>query len=77
MKLPRNKTGGAIVKLLIKLGFEKVKQTGSHVQLIYPPTSEKITVPNHNPIKPGTLSAILESVIEITGKDLEELLELL
>lgn len=75
MKLPRNLSGAALVKALKKLGYQIVRQQGSHIRL----TTEEdgqfhITVPNHNPMRVGTLSAILKKIAEHHQITLEELL---
>lgn len=60
MKLPRDLTGSDLSKALGRLGYRVTRQTGSHIRLS---TSEKgehhITIPAHNPLKIGTLAAIL------------------
>ena len=63
MKLPRDLTGQQLVKALENLGYQVDRQTGSHIRLT---TQEKgehhITIPNHSPLKIGTLNAILKSI---------------
>lgn len=63
MKLPRNVSGADLVKALRVLGYEVNRQTGSHIRLT---TSENgvhhVTIPNHSPIRIGTLAAILDDV---------------
>lgn len=60
MKLPRDISGLELARLLKKLGYQITRQTGSHLRLT---TNERgqhhVTVPNHDPIKVGTLSGIL------------------
>ena len=63
MKIPRNINAKTLIKALRKYGYEETRQVGSHIRL----TSEKngvhkITIPNHKPIKVGTLSAILMQI---------------
>lgn len=63
MKLPRDLSGDALVKALSKLGYVVDRQTGSHLRLTTQENGEHhITIPNHSPIKIGTLSAILRDV---------------
>lgn len=64
MKLPRSVSGNELIKSLQKLGYTVTRQKGSHVRLSCSmPTGEHhITIPNHDPIKLGTLSAILSEV---------------
>ena len=63
MKLPRDLSGADLAKALRRLGYQTTRQTGSHLRLT---TSERgqhhLTVPNHDPIKIGTLSGILADV---------------
>ncbi|HUB85753.1 MAG TPA: type II toxin-antitoxin system HicA family toxin [Rhizomicrobium sp.] len=78
MKLPRNVGGADLVKALRALGYERTRQEGSHIRL----TTERsgahhITVPNHSPIKLGTLSAILKAVAAHHRMSVEELVRLL
>ena len=66
MKLPRDLSGEVLAKALEKLGYTVDRQTGSHIRLTTQENGEHhITIPNHSPIKIGTLSAILRD-IEIT-----------
>ena len=60
-KLPRISSREAI-RALEKLGFEKVRQTGSHVILQLKTEAGTIgcVVPNHSELKIGTLSGILK-----------------
>lgn len=65
MKLPRDLSGETLVKALRKLGYVVNHQTGSHIRLTTQENGEHhITIPNHSPIKVGTLSAILRDVEE-------------
>ncbi|HAO13583.1 MAG TPA: hypothetical protein DCQ51_21060 [Planktothrix sp. UBA8407] len=63
MKLPRDLSGEALAKALSKLGYVVDRQTGSHIRLTTQENGEHhITIPNHSPIKIGTLSAIMRDV---------------
>lgn len=63
MKLPRDLSGEELTKALGKLGYVVDHQTGSHIRLTTQENGEHhITIPNHSPIKVGTLSAILRDV---------------
>jgi predicted RNA binding protein YcfA (HicA-like mRNA interferase family) len=74
MKLPRDLSGEALIKALEKLGYAVNRQTGSHIRLItYKNGEHHITIPNHSPIKIGTLSAILRDIenhFDITREEL-------
>lgn len=63
MRLPRDVSGGELAKALKKLGYQITRQTGGHLRLT---TNEHgqhhVTIPNHDPIKVGTLSGILGDV---------------
>jgi predicted RNA binding protein YcfA (HicA-like mRNA interferase family) len=52
-----------LVKALKRLGYEQTRQTGSHIRLsLQQPKPHHITIPNHDPIKVGTLAAIIADV---------------
>lgn len=55
-KLPRI-SGAAIIKTLERLGFIRVRQSGSHV--VMRRGSKGCVVPMHNEVKAGTLAGIL------------------
>jgi len=63
MKLPRDVSGPELVQALRKFGYQNTRQKGSHIRV----TTEQLgqhheVIPNHSPIKPGTLHSILKSV---------------
>ena len=75
MKLPRDLSGEVLAKALEKLGYTVDRQTGSHVRLTTQENGEHhITIPNHSPIKIGTLSAILRDIENHFDVTREELL---
>ncbi|HEY9831385.1 MAG TPA: type II toxin-antitoxin system HicA family toxin [Stenomitos sp.] len=75
MKLPRDLSGEALAKALEKLGYTVDRQTGSHIRLTTQENGEHhITIPNHSPIKIGTLSAILRDIENHFDATREELL---
>lgn len=76
MKLPRDLSGQELVKALERLGYEVSRQTGSHIRVTTQCDGEHhVTVPAHNPIKIGTLNAILRDVADHADLSREELLE--
>ena len=76
MKIPRNLKGSSLIKHLSTLGYEVTRQLGSHVRLTTALNGQHhITVPNHNPIKVGTLSAILGQIAKHHGMTKSELIE--
>ena len=75
MKLPRDCNGVQLVKALRKLGYQHTRQTGSHIIMTTQIDGEHhVTIPNHRPIKIGTLSDILKAVAFHHKTTLEELL---
>ncbi len=76
MKLPRDLSGQELVNALARLGYEASRQTGSHIRLTTQRNGEHhITIPAHDPIKIGTLNAILRDIADHAGLSREELLE--
>jgi predicted RNA binding protein YcfA (HicA-like mRNA interferase family) len=75
MKLPRDLTGLQLVKNLEVLGYQVSRQTGSHIRITTLQNGEHhLTVPAHNPLKTGTLSAILNDIAQHFNLTREELL---
>ena len=63
MKLPRDISGILLARALRVLEYEVTRQTGSHIRLTTSINGEHhITIPAHDPIKIGTLSAILADI---------------
>jgi predicted RNA binding protein YcfA (HicA-like mRNA interferase family) len=63
VKTPRDCPGPKLVRALRKFGYAVVRQTGSHIRLATQQGGEHhITVPNHDPIKVGTLHGILKDI---------------
>ena len=76
MKLPRSLSGAALVKALSKVGYEVIRQTGSHIRLTNPTSHpHHITVPKHDSLRVGTLSSILADVATHLDISKEELTE--
>ena len=74
MRLPRDVSGSDLAHTLRKLGYSITRQTGSHLRLTTTEHGEHhITIPQHNPLRIGTLSAILTDValhLELTREQL-------
>jgi predicted RNA binding protein YcfA (HicA-like mRNA interferase family) len=65
MKLPRDLDADQLAKALSALGYVVTRQTGSHIRLTTQENGQHhITVPNHSPIKVGTLNAIFRDIAE-------------
>lgn len=75
MRLPRDLTGAELVRRLAKLGYGVTRQSGSHMRLTSQLHGEHhVTVPRHDPLRVGTLAAILDAVATHHGLDRDELL---
>jgi predicted RNA binding protein YcfA (HicA-like mRNA interferase family) len=75
MKLPRDLAGLELAKALGKVGYRVSRQTGSHIRLTTEqPSQHHITIPAHDPLKLGTLAAILADVATHLKLDRDELL---
>ncbi len=78
MKLPRDVSGPELVQALRKLGYENTRQRGSHVRVTTQRGGEHHeAIPNHHPIKAGTLNGILKSIAAHHQMNVEELLNTL
>lgn len=63
MKFPRDMDATQLIKALGRLGYRPVRQAGSHVWLQCEHPAHSITIPEHRPLRVGTLSAILTDVV--------------
>ena len=76
MNLPRNIDAQQLIKALNKFGYEPTRQTGSHIRLTTQQNGQHhLTIPNHDPLKIGTLNAILTEVAMHIGISKQELVE--
>ena len=74
MRLPRDLTGKKLAKIVEVLGYRIERQTGSHIRLTTSKNGEHhITIPNHSPIKIGTLNAILKDIANHTGSPISSI----
>jgi len=64
MKLPRNLKGSSLADVLCRQwDYHLVHQQGSHIILdTQIPEHQRISIPNHNPLRIGTLNSILKTV---------------
>ena len=74
MKFPRDMDATQLIKALERLGYRPVRQVGSHIRLQCEDPAHSITVPNHRPLRVGTLSAILADVAARRRLDRDQLL---
>ena len=65
-------SGKEIVKILSKIGYQKIRQRGSHIRLSCP-HKKSITVPDHKVLGPGLLRKILRDT-ELSIKAFRNLL---
>ena len=78
MRLPRDLSGNDLVKALGRVGYQVTRQTGSHIRLTRNSSgSHHVTVPAHDPLKVGTLAAILSDVAQNLEVSREELTRML
>lgn len=76
MKLPRDLSGAQLAKALARIGYRTTRQTGSHLRLTTAtPAEHHITIPLHNPLRVGTLAAILADIAAHQEINRDELLD--
>ena len=76
MKTPRDLSARALVKVLCRRwDYVELKQEGSHIILqTETPSRQRIPVPDHNPLRLGTLNSILRFVSRHKGVEKEDVL---
>lgn len=78
MKLPRDTDARELIAALRRIGYRVVRQSGSHIRLeTDTPKPHALTIPNHSPLKLGTLSAILNDIAGHRNLSKEELVRML
>ena len=75
MKLPRDIDALQLIKSLTKFGYEPTRQSGSHIRLTTQQNGQHLTIPNHDPLRIGTLNAILTEVAQHFGVSKQELVK--
>lgn len=76
MKLPRDLSGAQLAKALSRIGYSTTRQTGSHLRLTTAsPAEHHVTIPVHDPLRIGTLAAILADVAAHQEISRDELME--
>jgi predicted RNA binding protein YcfA (HicA-like mRNA interferase family) len=74
VRLPREVSGRALAKALSKVGYTVTRQTGSHIRLTTQELGEHhVTVPDHDPIRVGTLAGLLSDIADHLGIGRDEL----
>ena len=74
MKVPRDVDAVDLINLLKRYGYGVVKQTGSHIKLSrkLDEGEHSITIPNHKPIKIGTLQSIAKDICLVNNLNINE-----
>ena len=77
MKVPRDLSGAQLARVLCRdWDYRNVHQEGSHILLqTETPDHQRLSVPNHNPLRVGTLNGILRAVAAHKGIDRQALLD--
>ena len=76
MKLPRNVSGQELAKALAVFGYAITRQAGSHMRLTTMVGGQHhLTIPNHSPLRVGTLAAIISEVAQHSGVPREDVKE--
>jgi predicted RNA binding protein YcfA (HicA-like mRNA interferase family) len=76
MRLPRDLSGDDLAQTLRQFGYRVTRQTGSHLRLTTVERGEHhITISKHDPLRIGTLAAILRDVAEHFELSRQELVE--
>lgn len=77
MRLPRDLAGDELIRRLGKLGYVPSRQSGSHVRLTARDShgEHHVTIPRHDPLRVGTLAAIVGAVADRQGVSRDELLK--
>jgi predicted RNA binding protein YcfA (HicA-like mRNA interferase family) len=76
MKLPRDLRGKDLAQALCRdWGYRIVHQEGSHIIVqTDEPSHQRLAIPNHNPVRLGTLNSILRLVARHKGVERDEIL---
>ena len=76
MRLPRDLSGAQLAKAPTRVGYSTTRQTGSHLRLTtVGPSEHHITILLHDPLRVGTLAAILADVAAHQDISRDELLD--
>jgi predicted RNA binding protein YcfA (HicA-like mRNA interferase family) len=77
VKTPRDLSGREMVKILCHhWDYVELRQEGSHIILqTGTPSRQRIPIPDHHPLRLGTLNSILRFVSRHKGVDKEDVLK--
>jgi len=75
LRLPRDLSGHELIRLLRRFGYEANRQAGSHIRLETKLRGHphRITIPDHDHLRVGTLNAILSDVADYLKLDRAQL----
>ena len=63
MRIPRDISSAELIKRLKPFGYSITPQTGSHIRLATEMSGVcRITIPNHNLLRIGTISSVLTEI---------------
>jgi predicted RNA binding protein YcfA (HicA-like mRNA interferase family) len=76
VKLPRELYGRDLARVLCaRWAYRQVNQVGSHIILqTETPQHHRLSIPDHKPLRIGTLNAILRQVAAVKGVAREDIL---
>ena len=78
MRMPSDLGGEELARLLRKYDYAVSRQVSSHLRLTTQHNGgHHVTIPNHDPIRLGTLNSIFKDVAEHFGASRAELMETL
>lgn len=69
---PKLISGRDLIKILKKLGYEKIGQKGSHIKVKNASTGSVLIIPDHKELDRWTLKTILKQA-EIPDKDFNDM----
>jgi len=74
MRIPRDVDARNLIKVLERYGYIFRRQEGSHIRMskIIADKVHNITIPNHNPLKIGTLQRIAKEICIFNDVDASE-----
>lgn len=77
MKLPRDISGEELASLLTKYGYRVTRQTGSHLRVTSTLKNGEhhLTIPQHKPLRIGTLSSIVNEVASYLELDRQSVIQ--
>jgi len=76
VRLPRDLTGRDLAAALARFGYQISRQTGSHIRLTTTVHGEHhVTIPDHSPLRIGTLAGVLADVAAHFGLSKDTLVE--